>query len=60
MTAPGPSANESSLGNAAKAAADIESETWTDAVDPAATETLEGETVIAAPRCVPLATMLRL
>src|ERR1700693_5408036 len=57
--APGPTANVSSLGNAANAAADIETETWTVVVAPAATETLEGETPITALRWLPLIDTLK-
>ena len=50
----------SSVGRAAKAAADIESETWTVAVAPDATETLDGDKVMTDPLAPLFRTTLRL
>src|ERR1700674_1832027 len=57
---PGPGENVAAVGRAAKAAADIESETWTVAVAPDATETLDGDKVMTDPLAPLFRTTLRL
>src|SRR5947209_3311007 len=57
---PGPTVKVSSLGSAANAAADMDRETCTEDVAPAATTTLAGDTAITAPRAEPLSTTLKL
>ena len=58
-TAPGPTTKVSTVGSAAKAAADMVSVACTVAVPPAGTATVDGDTPMAAPRELPLRTTLR-